>query len=135
MGLWCRSERTPRPPPGAASLGDLTAQDQGGLTARIVFSMGRSQGTDGIAARFLEAAAASPDAIALSSPSEDWSYTKLLRRSGGVAIALGDLGVGPGDRVGIASGRGFGRIVGMLGTALAGAAFVPIDPKQPRSRI
>jgi amino acid adenylation domain-containing protein len=97
--------------------------------------MGGSQGTDGIAARFLEAAAASPDAIALSSPSEDWSYTKLLRRSGGVAIALGDLGVGPGDRVGIASGRGFGRIVGMLGTALAGAAFVPIDPKQPRSRI
>ena len=40
-----------------------------------------------------------PDAIAISEPGRDYSYTEFEERSARLAAALADAGVGPGDKV------------------------------------
>src|SRR5205814_9314435 len=53
----------------------------------------------------------------------------------GVAAALRRLGVGPGSRVGGVMDRCPGLVVALLGAWRAGAAYVPVDPSYPPSRM
>ena len=52
-----------------------------------------------------------------------------------MARRLADLGVGRGDRVGIAVPRGVEMVVGVLATLDLGAAYVPLDPTYPADRL
>ncbi|MFD4554271.1 amino acid adenylation domain-containing protein [Streptomyces sp. NPDC058469] len=52
-----------------------------------------------------------------------------------VADALRDVGVGRGDIVPVASGRGAAMVAGWLGVLRAGAAYLPIDIDLPDERI
>ncbi|GLY02222.1 non-ribosomal peptide synthetase [Actinoplanes sp. NBRC 101535] len=78
---------------------------------------------------------ARPDAVAVADGDGEWTYAQLWARSVGLAGRLTARGVRPGDRVGLLVGRSSWWVAGMLGAALASAAFVPVDPAYPAERI
>jgi microcystin synthetase protein McyA len=81
-----------------------------------------------------QACHASQDA-AVEFGDETLSYDGLNRRANQVARYLQRLGVGPETRVGIAMVRSTEMIVAILGVLKAGAAYVPLDPSYPKSRL
>jgi amino acid adenylation domain-containing protein/non-ribosomal peptide synthase protein (TIGR01720 family) len=83
---------------------------------------------------FAEQARATPDAPALVFGGEVTTYGRLAARATGLARRLRSFGAGPEVRVGIAMERSPDLIVALLGVLLAGGAYVPIDPAQPRER-
>jgi amino acid adenylation domain-containing protein len=76
-----------------------------------------------------------PDAIAVIDGERRLTYAELLARAGGVAAALRQHGIEPGDRVGVLTGRSAEAAIAQLGVLLAGAAYVPLDPGFPDARI
>lgn len=62
------------------------------------------------------------------------TYRELFAEAGRVAGLLRERGVGPGHRVAVAAHHQPSTIIGILGVALAGAAYVPIDPAWPPRR-
>lgn len=62
------------------------------------------------------------------------SYAELQERAEEVAAALVELGVKPGQRVGVMLGRAPQTIIAQLAVLLAGAVYVPLDPEQPAER-
>ncbi|WP_220814893.1 non-ribosomal peptide synthetase [Pseudomonas paralcaligenes] len=79
-------------------------------------------------------AAERPQALALTDGPRRTSYTSLLEQAQRVAGSLQVAGVAPGDRVALALPRSDRWVVAMLGTWLAGAAYVALDPQWPRQR-
>jgi len=82
-----------------------------------------------------EAAQRWPEREALRFKGASMSYAGLLGRSNGVARAIVDLGVRPGDRVGLYLPKGFEQIAATYGILKAGACFVPLDPNAPPARV
>ncbi|SNY69501.1 non-ribosomal peptide synthetase/MFS transporter [Paractinoplanes atraurantiacus] len=76
-----------------------------------------------------------PDAPALTDGEGSLSYADLVSRAFGVAGLLRESGVVEGDLVGLSLPRGRNAVVAMLGILSAGAAYVPLDPSYPRSRL
>ncbi len=76
-----------------------------------------------------------PDAIALESESAAISYRQLDQRVDSVAARLLSAGTRKGDIVGLLAGRGVESIIGIMAAWRAGAAYVPLDPAHPRSRL
>lgn len=62
-------------------------------------------------------------------------YATLNRRANHLAHALGARSVRPGDVVGLHAKRSCDLAVGILGILKAGAAYLPLDPGQPRERL
>ncbi|GAA2898255.1 hypothetical protein GCM10010517_63340 [Streptosporangium fragile] len=85
--------------------------------------------------RFLEQAGRVPDRPAVRCADEVLTYRELARRAEAVAALLRGHGVRPGDHVPVAVPSSADTLAAMLGTWLAGAAFVPIDPAWPKERI
>lgn len=76
-------------------------------------------------------AAATPERVALIGEHEDgtvrqWSYAKLHQRVNRLCHALKQLGIGPGDRVGIFLPMVLENVTAMLAVAKLGAIFTPI---------
>ena len=76
-------------------------------------------------------AAATPDAMAILWESEDgstttWTWAELRAHADGVAAALAERGVGPGDRVGIFLPMIPEVVAAVLGIAKLGAVFLPL---------
>ncbi len=91
--------------------------------------------------RFLTWAARQPEATALVVPAgeggtgeERLSYGEVARRAAALAAAVAAAGLGAEDLVAIEAERGPAFVVAMLGVLLAGAAYLPIDPRYPASR-
>lgn len=80
-------------------------------------------------------AARTPDRIALVTDEGSLTYAALLEAAGRVSAALGAMGVEPGDRVVILMERGRDLVPGLLGILGAGAAYVPVDPGYPETRV
>jgi amino acid adenylation domain-containing protein len=76
-----------------------------------------------------------PDAVAVRTDDGVLSYGQLLSASRQVAAALDAAGVGPGDVVGVCAERSPDMVAGLVGTLLAGAAYLPLDPSLPTSRL
>jgi L-proline---[L-prolyl-carrier protein] ligase len=76
-------------------------------------------------------AEAAPDREAVRSRGESLTYRELAAASNGVARALVAGGVRPGDRVGVFLPKSLETIASVYGIMKAGAAYVPMDPKQP----
>ncbi|WP_327146071.1 non-ribosomal peptide synthase/polyketide synthase [Nocardia sp. NBC_01327] len=94
-----------------------------------------------LASLFAAQAARTPSAVALvaeSGPEADpltLTYREFSERVNRLARHLISLGVGPEARVALAVRRSAELLVGMYAVAVAGGAYVPIDPDQPAERL
>src|SRR5690349_12019411 len=84
-----------------------------------------------LAERFEERAKERPWATALSCGEQSLSYGELSRRANRVAWRLRAEGVGPETIVGLSAERTLGMVVGLLGIAKAGGAYLPLDASYP----
>ncbi|PTL83575.1 hypothetical protein DAT35_08755 [Vitiosangium sp. GDMCC 1.1324] len=90
---------------------------------------------ESMGARFSSVARRRADAIALTQDGRHMSYAELEERSERLARRLVAVGVHPGDRVGLVTERSMARIIGLLAILKAGAAYVPLDLRQPAARL
>ncbi|MFD5030314.1 amino acid adenylation domain-containing protein [Streptomyces sp. NPDC058405] len=90
---------------------------------------------DGLVRRFEAQVRLRPDAPALVCGSVRHSYAELDQRANRLAHALMARGAGPGQVIGVHTGRTAELVVGVLGVLKAGAAWLPLDPGQPAARL
>ena len=86
---------------------------------------------DGVSAQ----AEARPEAIAIALGTERLAYREVEETSNRLARMLIELGLEPGDRVGLLVPKTPSAIVAMLATLKAGGIYVPLDPAGPAHRI
>jgi amino acid adenylation domain-containing protein/non-ribosomal peptide synthase protein (TIGR01720 family) len=84
---------------------------------------------------FTAQARRTPDAAAVVCRGRCLTYGELERRAAGVARRLRASGAGPETRVGVLMSREAEMIAALLGVLGAGAAYVPLDPAYPVSRL
>ncbi|MEU6979155.1 amino acid adenylation domain-containing protein [Streptomyces sp. NPDC046371] len=84
--------------------------------------------------RFAAALERDPGAPAVVADGVTTSYAALDATARGHAAALRAAGAGPETMVALVADRGPGYVAMMLGTLLAGAAFVPVEPSVPVGR-
>ncbi len=84
---------------------------------------------------FAQQALATPNAIAVVYQDEQISYAELNLKANLLAIELVKKGVQHEDLVGICMDRSVAMIISMFAILKAGAAYVPLDPNYPQSRI
>ncbi|MET7619802.1 non-ribosomal peptide synthetase [Streptomyces sp. NPDC005408] len=84
---------------------------------------------------FRAQAARRPDAPAVIGDGLPWSYGDLDRRSDSVAAALLARGVRRGEVVGVLADRSALGLAGVWGVLKAGAAFLPMDVRNPAQRV
>lgn len=76
-----------------------------------------------------------PDAIAIVCRDQRLTYEALEHRSNRLARLLAENGCRRGDRVALLMPKTPEAIIGMLGVLKAGAAYVPLDPAGPATRL
>lgn len=76
-----------------------------------------------------------PEATAVVCGAQSLTYAELQRQAERIAGALASQGVTVGDRVGLLLRRTIDLPAAILGTWRAGAAYVPLDPEYPESRL
>jgi amino acid adenylation domain-containing protein/non-ribosomal peptide synthase protein (TIGR01720 family) len=84
---------------------------------------------------FEKQAARKPETLALIYEEQRVTYKELNERANQIAHYLRGVGVRRGSRVGLCLERSIEAIVCMLGILKAGAAYVPLDPRYPKSRL
>lgn len=77
----------------------------------------------------------SPDRVALKTRWDELTFAQAQRNIDRAARALAAAGVKPGDLVGVCMQRSCDLVVALLAVLRAGAAYVPLDPKFPQSRL
>ncbi|MBT8399729.1 MAG: AMP-binding protein, partial [Rhodothermia bacterium] len=90
---------------------------------------------DNIVSLFDAQARATPGSVAVSMPGRSFSYKEVLDWSFQLCDQLKARGVGSGDRVGVLMARRVELIPALLGILRSGAAYVPVDPSDPQSRV
>ncbi len=85
--------------------------------------------------RFEAQVARTPAAIALRWAEHSMSFAELNARANRLAHHLIDRGIGPENLVAVCLPRGAELVVALLGILKAGAAYIPLDPRQPQARI
>ena len=78
--------------------------------------------------------ASCPAATALASGHESLTYGEFGKKAAGLAGYLRTQGIGPDVPVAIIASRSIKMLTGIVGTLMAGGAFVPIDPSIPAER-
>ena len=73
--------------------------------------------------------------VAVIASSRSLSYYELSELSIQLGGKLQQLGAAPNQLVAIVMEKGWEQIVGVLGVLAAGAAYVPINPKEPKERL
>ncbi|MFF8657460.1 non-ribosomal peptide synthetase [Streptomyces huasconensis] len=80
-------------------------------------------------------AAATPGALALSSPEGDLTYAQLDAAAARFALRLAAAGAGPGTVVALLLPRSRAMTVAQLAVLRTGAAYLPVDPCYPAARV
>jgi amino acid adenylation domain-containing protein len=88
-----------------------------------------------IPALFEACVEAAPGAVAVESRGDTLTYAELNRRANRLAWHLRELGVGPGDLVGLCVRRSLELVPAILGILKSGAAYAPLDPGYPAERL
>lgn len=83
---------------------------------------------------FEEQVSKTPDHVALQLGSKLLTYKELNDKSNQLARRIIDLGVKPGDNIGLLTARNFEMVIGMYAILKAGGAYVPVDPEYPIER-
>ncbi|PEY27153.1 non-ribosomal peptide synthetase, partial [Bacillus cereus] len=76
-----------------------------------------------------------PDAVAVVDESQQLTYRELNEKANQLAHYLQKCGIGTESLVGLCFQRSVEMIVGLMGILKAGAAYVPLDPSYPESRL
>ncbi|MGY4101754.1 amino acid adenylation domain-containing protein [Nocardia sp. R16R-3T] len=76
-----------------------------------------------------------PGAVAVVYEDRQWTYRELDRQSNRLARLLIDRGAGPETTVAVGLARSVESVLAVWAVAKSGAAFVPVDPQYPTSRI
>lgn len=76
-----------------------------------------------------------PGAPAVIAGGRTLSLGALTAAAHGLAARLGESGIGPEDLVGVSLHRSPELLIALLGVLSAGAAYVALDPDQPRDRL
>jgi amino acid adenylation domain-containing protein/non-ribosomal peptide synthase protein (TIGR01720 family) len=84
---------------------------------------------------FAEQAARSPQAVAIVDGTQSWTYCMLDRTANAISQRLAAAGAGPGSLVAVCMERSAAMVAALLAVLKSGAAYVPVDPAYPRSRI
>jgi non-ribosomal peptide synthetase component F/glycosyltransferase involved in cell wall biosynthesis/acyl carrier protein len=84
---------------------------------------------------FEQRAEEAPEAPAVISTEESLTYRELFDRARELAARLRSLGVVPGDRVGLCAERSADMVTALVAIAVAGVAYVPLDPAYPAGRL
>src|SRR5439155_42146 len=84
---------------------------------------------------FVERVAASPAKTAVECEGRALSYRELYETSCDLALYLQSKGVGPDRMVVVLMERSVDMMVAIMGTALAGGAYLPLDPDYPDERL
>jgi amino acid adenylation domain-containing protein len=84
---------------------------------------------------FEEQAALHPDNLAVVSEDRRMSYRELNEQANQLAHHLRALGVGRESLVGICMDRSAEMVLAILGAVKAGAAYLPLDPANPKDRL
>jgi len=79
--------------------------------------------------------ASSPQKIAVTGPDGAVTYAELSRRAERLARHLGQVGVRPGDLVGLCVNRSVSLVVAALAVFKVGGVYVAVDPRYPDERI
>ncbi|WP_152989457.1 amino acid adenylation domain-containing protein, partial [Burkholderia pseudomallei] len=87
-----------------------------------------------LAADFAAQARRTPDATVVIDAAGAHTYRDVAQRAAAVRAALERAGVAPGDKVAVRMPKGANQLVAVLGIVQAGAAYVPIDYRQPALR-
>ena len=88
-----------------------------------------------IGSLFDEVAVKHADRTAVELLDQKLDYRELQQRVHALSSALINLGVKPGEPVGLCMDRSFDMVVAMLATLRAGGCFVPFDPAYPADRL
>jgi amino acid adenylation domain-containing protein/non-ribosomal peptide synthase protein (TIGR01720 family) len=83
---------------------------------------------------FEEQARAHPDAPAVAYGDETLTYAQLAARAEALRAGLASRGVGAGDLVAVCMEPGPAMIASLLAILQAGAAYLPLDPREPTGR-
>jgi amino acid adenylation domain-containing protein len=84
---------------------------------------------------FARHVATTPDAVAVVAGTRRFTYRELDGMANRLVQDLASCGVRPSHRVGLLMARSVYVIVAQLAIAKAGAAYVPLDPRSPASRL
>ena len=84
---------------------------------------------------FEEQVRAAPNALALRCREQRLTYAQLNEQANKLARYIGRVGAGQQGRVGIFLERGISTVVAVLGVLKSGAAYIPLDPNNPRDRL
>ncbi|WP_120313417.1 non-ribosomal peptide synthase/polyketide synthase, partial [Mycobacterium mantenii] len=96
---------------------------------------GSATRTESIPTLFAAQVARTPDAVALVCDGRSLTYRELDEASNRLAHLLTARGAGPGRTVALLFSRSAEAIVAILAVLKSGAAYLPIDPALPESRI
>ncbi|TQJ52823.1 non-ribosomal peptide synthetase [Streptomyces sp. SLBN-115] len=118
-----------------STCGDLLAACDPGLSEVAAHGAPVASPAPGIPELVLRHAADRPDAIAVRHGERTLTYGELAYRAGELAGWLRDRGVGPGDTVALLLAPGVETPVFWLASALAGAAYLPLDPAYPQAQL
>lgn len=113
----------------------LESADLSFLAPELSPPLPRSAAPPNVVDAFMEQTEAKPQATAVVFDDGSWSYAELAGLSERIAHTLLASGVSPGDRVGIAMGRGAHAVAVLLGVARAGCSAVPLDVTYPAGRL
>ncbi|MGC9184392.1 MAG: amino acid adenylation domain-containing protein, partial [Thiomonas sp.] len=114
---------------------DLLGAEQRGELLALNLACRPAPDVPNLPARFDQMRAAHPEAPAVRWPGGQWSYAQLHAKAQTIAAALQAQGIVPGDVVALALDRSPASIAALLGVLMAGAAYLPIDPKFPAERV
>ncbi|MFI8399402.1 amino acid adenylation domain-containing protein [Streptomyces sp. NPDC085463] len=109
--------------------GATESLDRAGVPARTL------PGVTSVHELFEATADRTPDAVALTAGPVELTYAQVDRAANRLAHRLRQDGLGVEDTVGLCLERSSELIVAMLAVMKSGAAFVPLDPTLPRSRL
>jgi amino acid adenylation domain-containing protein len=94
-----------------------------------------SQGEGRLDAALLASFAAFPDRVAVDDHGDTLNYTELEARALTLAATLRERGVAVGSTVAVHLERSADLVVALVGSVLAGAAHIAVDPGDPLERI
>ena len=83
----------------------------------------------------LAQAGRTPESVAVVFGERHLTYGALAGAASLLAVHLRGLGVGPEVAVGVFLERSLAMVVGLLGVLMAGGAYLPLEPSDPRERL